>query len=108
MSRQAEAVYEELKTLAERVGLRLREEVLLREVGYHPRSGSCRVRGEEMVFIDRSLPVGERIAVLADELRRRNLQGIYVAPALRRFLGDVPGEADLDDGAAASRAGAET
>src|SRR5262245_5578520 len=86
MSRQAEELCEELKTVAERVGVRVREEVLLREVGYHPRSGICRLRGEEPLFVDRSLPVTERVAVLTDELRRRDLQGVYVSPALRSLL----------------------
>ncbi len=93
MSRRAEELCEELKALAERMGIRVREEVLLREVGYHPRSGSCRVRGEEVLFVDRSLPPAERVAVLTDELRRRNLEGIYVSPALRRLLGEGREEA---------------
>ena len=92
MSRQAEELCEELKTVAERVGVRVREEVLLREVGYHPRSGICRLRGEEMLFVDRSLPIAERVAVLTDELRRRDLQGIYVSPALRCLLEGGVGE----------------
>jgi hypothetical protein len=88
MRQRAEELCEELKELAQRVGIRVREEVLLREVGYHPRSGSCRLRGEDVLFVDRSLPAAERVAVLADELRRRNLEGIYVSPVLRRFLGE--------------------
>jgi hypothetical protein len=59
----------------------------LREVGYHARSGTCLVRGEEMLFVDRSLPAGDRVAVLIGELRRRDLHGLYVSPALRRLLG---------------------
>ena len=92
MSRHAEQLCEELKHLAERVGLRVREEVLLREVGYHPRSGTCRVRGEEVLFVDRSLSAVERVTVLTDELRRRDLQGVYVSPALRRLLEDGQAE----------------
>ena len=86
MGRRAEELCEELKTLAERLGLKVREEILLREVGYHPRSGMCRVHGEEVLFVDRSLPVAERITVLTDELKQRDLQGLYVSPALRRLL----------------------
>lgn len=92
MSRRGEDLCEELKTLAERLGLKVREEILLREVGYHPRSGMCRVHGEEVLFVDRSLPVSERITVLSDELKRRDLQGVYLAPALRRLL-DAGGQA---------------
>jgi hypothetical protein len=86
MSRRAEQLCDELKMLAERLGLRVREEALLREVGYHPRSGTCRVRGEEVLFVDRTLPAGDRLEVLLHELRHRDLQGVYVSPALRRLL----------------------
>jgi hypothetical protein len=87
MHQRGEQLCEELKTLAERAGLKVREEALLREVGYHPRSGTCRVRGEELLFVDRTLPVSERVAVLTDELRRRDLRGLYMSPLLRRLLG---------------------
>jgi hypothetical protein len=86
MNRHDEQMCDELKTLAERVGLKVREEVLLREVGYHARSGACRVRGEDLLFVDRSLPVADRIDVLIDELRRRDLQGVYISPVLRELL----------------------
>jgi hypothetical protein len=85
-ARSAETLCEELKTLAERLGVRVREETLLREVGYHARSGGCRVRGEAIVFLDRSLPAAERAGVLLDELRGYDLQGVYVSPAVRRLL----------------------
>jgi hypothetical protein len=86
MSRRAEQLCDELKMLAERVGLKVREEALLREVGYHARSGTCRVRGEEVLFVDRTLPAGDRLEVFLHELRHRDLQGVYVSPALRRLL----------------------
>lgn len=85
-SEKAEQLCEELKTLAERIGVKVREEVLLREVGYHARSGICKVNGEDVLFLDRSVPVGDRIEVLVDELRRRDLRAVYVSPALRRLL----------------------
>ena len=98
MSRRSEQLCEELKTLAERVGLKVREEILLREVGYHARSGTCLVRGEEVLFVDRSLPAGDRVAVLICELRRRDLHGVYISPALRRLLE----RGTIDEGSGAS------
>lgn len=97
MNRRTEELCEELKTLAERLGLRVREEVLLREVGYYARSGTCRVRGQEVLFVDRSLPITERVAVLTDELRQRDLNGVYVSPALRRLLECGKGEEGPED-----------
>src|SRR5262249_4029589 len=66
----------------------VREEKLLREVGYQVRGGSCRVRGQEMVFLDRDLPLPERVEILLDELSRRQLDKESLSPSLRRFLGD--------------------
>jgi hypothetical protein len=86
MGRRAEQLCDELKTLAGRLGVKVREENLLREAGYHTRSGMCRVKGEDVLFVDRTLPAGDRVEVLLEELSRRDLQGIYVSPALRRLL----------------------
>lgn len=84
---RAEVLLEELKQVAERVGLEVREERLLREAGYHVRSGACRVRDQNLVLIDRELPVSARVEVLLDVLARRDLRGVYVPPAVRRALG---------------------
>ena len=86
MSRREEALCEELKELATRVGLRVREEILLREVGYRVRSGLCRVRGEDVLFLDRNLSPGERLEVLLGALGGMDLDSHYVSPALRHLL----------------------
>ncbi|MFN8640279.1 MAG: hypothetical protein U0802_00930 [Candidatus Binatia bacterium] len=70
------------KAVAEKVGLRVREERLLREVGYRVRSGRCRLQADEP-FIDRTLPVSAQIDVLVDELAGRSLDDIYLSPAAR-------------------------
>ena len=84
---KTEALFEELKEVAQRVGLQVREERLLREVGYRVHSGACRVRDRDLVLIDRELPVTHRLEVLADTLGARDLSGVFVSPELRRFLG---------------------
>src|SRR5213595_4021863 len=86
MSRRDEALCEELKEVARRLGMQVREEVLLREVGYRVRSGACRVRGAEVIFLDRHLQPAERLEVLLDALAGRDLEGLYVSPALRRLV----------------------
>ena len=72
--------------VAERIGLKVREEILLREVGYHVRSGLCRVRGEDVVIIDRHLPASERLQVLLDAIGDRDVETHYLTPALRLLL----------------------
>jgi hypothetical protein len=86
VSRRDEALCEELKEVARRLGVQVREEILLREVGYHVRSGACRVRGEDVIFVDRNLPIAERVQVLLDGLAGRDVEGFYLSPALRRLL----------------------
>ncbi len=86
MGRRDEALCEELKGLAEKLGIRVREEILLREVGYRVRSGLCRVRGEDVIFLDRHLTSGERLEVLLAALDGRDLETQYVSPELRRLL----------------------
>jgi len=81
------ALLQELKTLAGQLGIRVREEKLLREVGYQVRGGGCRVRGQDMVFLDRDLPLSERVEILLDELSRRELDKDRLSPSLRRFFG---------------------
>ena len=80
------ALLQELKGLAEQLGIRVREEKLLREVGYQVRGGGCRVNGQEMVFLDRDLPVPERVDILVDELSQKALDKDTLSPALRRLL----------------------
>ncbi len=75
--------------MAEQLGIQVREEKLLREVGYRVRGGGCRVRGQEMVFLDRDLPLAERIEVMLDELARRDLDPESLSPSLRRLLRGV-------------------
>jgi len=72
--------------VARRLGLQVREEILLREVGYRVRSGLCRVRGEDVIFLDRNLPPEERVQVLVDGLAGRDVETVYLSPALRRLL----------------------
>jgi hypothetical protein len=86
VSRLDEALCEELKEVARRLGVLVREEILLREVGYRVRSGACRVRGADVIFLDRNLAPEERVQVLVDGLAGRDVETVYLSPALRRLL----------------------
>jgi hypothetical protein len=90
-SYKIEVILEELKGLAARVGLEVREEKLLREIGYQVRSGCCRFREQNLLFLDRELPAASRMEVLLEELARRDLGAVYVSPELRRILGKDEG-----------------
>ncbi|MFI5110544.1 MAG: hypothetical protein ACHP78_17100 [Terriglobales bacterium] len=77
---------EELKTAATRLGFEVREEKLLREVGYRVRSGSCRVRETHVILLDRGLPPSAQIDVLVEELAGQPVEDVYLSPAARRLL----------------------
>lgn len=85
------ALLDELKGAAEKVGLRVREEKLLREVGYRVRSGRCRLRGDDVIFLERGLPAGAHIDLLIEELSRRPLDDLYLSPAARRLVEQAAG-----------------
>lgn len=85
-SERERLLLEELKVVAGSLGIRVREERLLREVGYRVRSGACRLRADDIVLLDRALPLGAQIDVLADVLASRSVETVYLSPAARRLL----------------------
>ena len=78
---------ERLKEIAAASGLEVREERLLREVGYSVRSGVCRVSEQEVLLLDRNVPPAERIEVLLGLLSERDLDAVFIEPELRRTIG---------------------
>lgn len=79
-------VLDELIEAAKRCGFEVRQEKLLREVGYRARGGSCRVRERDLVILDRDQAPADQIDVLADALRERDLESLYLSPAARRAI----------------------
>ena len=77
---------EELVRVARELGFEVREEELLRDVGYRPRSGVCRVHEREVILLERSLPPAERLEVLCNALAERDLEQVFLSPALRAML----------------------
>jgi ribonuclease P protein component len=81
---------DELVEVAKRVGVEVRRERILREVGYRARGGACRLREKDLLIIDRDQPPSEQIEVLAEALRKRNVEELYLSPAARRVLQGEP------------------
>ena len=63
-----EARLQELILSAKRRNIHVRTEKLLREAGYRAKSGSCRVKGRDVILIDRDARIGDQIDFLASEL----------------------------------------
>jgi hypothetical protein len=91
------SMVEELAQAAERVGLQVRRERLLREVGYRARGGACRLREKDLVIIDSAQPPAEQLEVLLEALRTRDLETLYLSPAARRLLQNQSDQADPSD-----------
>ena len=63
-----EARLQELILNAKRRNIHVRTEKLLREAGYRAKSGSCRVKGQDVILIDRDARISDQIEFLAGEL----------------------------------------
>jgi len=81
---------DELTEAAKRLGLEVRRERILREVGYRARGGACRLREKRLIIIDRDQPPSEQIEVLVEALRDCDLEQLYLSPEARRILQSGP------------------
>lgn len=81
------AMVEELTRVARELGFDVREEELLRDAGYRPRSGVCRVGQRDVILMDRKLSGPERVEVLCSALADRDLEQIFLSPATRALFG---------------------
>lgn len=90
------ALIAELENAVEAVGIKVRRERLMREVGYHARSGLCRVEGEELLFIDHDLTPDDEIELLALTLSGRDLSAVEMSPEAQRLLARAPQPVDVD------------
>jgi hypothetical protein len=80
------AILNQLEELADNLGVKIRYEILKRDVGLQ-RGGLCRLKGEYLLFIDSKATTKERIDGLARTLGRFELDKVYIKPGLREFLG---------------------
>jgi hypothetical protein len=63
-----EARLQSLIRKAKELNIQVRTEKLLREAGYRAHSGRCRIKGQEVIVLDRDAPISEQIEFLANEL----------------------------------------
>lgn len=66
-----ESVLQELVARAKRLNIDVRTEKLLREVGYRAHSGRCRLKGRDLIIIDRDASLGDQVDFLDAELKER-------------------------------------
>jgi hypothetical protein len=77
---------DELSEAARRLGLEVRREKILREIGYRARGGACRFRERNLIILDREMAPADQVGILAEVLRGHDLEALYLSPAARRLV----------------------
>ena len=80
-----EEIMKALEELAERLSVRIHYEEM-KAFEFRVEDGSCRVKGEPSIFIDRKRPLKEKISILARELQKFDLEDVYIPPLLRERI----------------------
>ena len=73
-------IYEGLLELAKKAGFTIR-----RESGRF-KSGSCLLNEQQVIVLNRSMPIEALCKVLANNLAAHNVENLYIKPALREFI----------------------
>ncbi len=81
-----ESLIDELRSAAESIGIRVRRERLLREVGYHVRSGLCRLDDQEILLVESELAPDVQVDLLLGALAGRDLSGIPLSEEATQML----------------------
>ena len=81
----SEQLYQELKEIAEKLGITVSEQNL-KTSGIKVKSGLCVVRGKKLLVIDKTKSVHRKIDIIADELEKQPLESVYLIPAVRELL----------------------
>ena len=78
-------LYRHLTETASKLGIRVSEQNL-RTTNVNAKSGLCQVKGEFVFIMDKHLLLSEKIAILSECLKSRNLDDIYIVPAVRDHI----------------------
>ena len=65
-----ESRLQQLIDTAKAMNFEVRAEKLLREAGYRVHSGRCRVNDQDLILIDREVPIADQIEFLAAEIAK--------------------------------------
>ena len=80
-----EQIYQELKDLAERLGIIVSEQNF-RTTGIKVESGLCKVKGRSMFIMDKHKTIHKKIAILASHLAEIPHETVFIEPAIRELL----------------------
>ncbi len=83
-----EQMYQELKDLAEKLGITVTEKSF-RNTGLPVKSGLCRIREKPVYIMNRNLPLANKSRLLAECLVEMDHEQVFVVPVVREFLDRV-------------------
>jgi hypothetical protein len=75
----------QLENLAESLGLEVRYEGMDGETAFSS-GGLCRVKGQYFIIVNKAADPRDKIQTLAGALRRFDLNGVYLKPAVRELI----------------------
>ena len=78
-------LYQELRDLAEKLDIKIKEKSF-RHMGIKVQSGLCKVRGDDFFIMDKNLSIQIKSRILAACLSRKELEDIFMVPALRDYI----------------------
>ena len=84
-----EKLYQELKDLAEKIGIQVSEQNFRTTTGIRVRSGFCTVKNQDCCIIDKHLKLSKKMEVLAECLYEKpseTLEGMFIIPAVREYM----------------------
>ena len=80
-----EQIYQDLKDLAERLGITVAEENF-RRTAVKAKSGLCRVKDKDIFIIDKQKSIQDKIDLLSSCLSEMPHEDVFVVPAVRELL----------------------
>ena len=84
---------QELEEIAEKLSIAVRYDDLM-GMDFKVEGGLCKLRGRNVIIMDRRMPHGERIDLLVRALRQFDLSSVSMRPYIRLIIGDDSGSED--------------
>jgi len=84
-----EQILKALEEVAERLSVQVHYEDM-KAFEFRIQDGCCKLKGEAHIYIDRKHTAREKIQILSGELRRFDLDAIYIPPLLREKVFRLP------------------
>lgn len=78
---------QELEEIAEKLSIAIRYDDLM-GMDFKVKGGLCKIKGENVIILDRRTPLRERIDLLARALSQFDLSHISTRPYIRLIIGD--------------------